>query len=86
MKMEAFLKNGLKFDPIISASFIRFLTKQTGSNVAAGVGGKLKALEIKMRKEIKEAETAALIPGKKALNKLDNMFAKNPTLVKPRDS
>jgi hypothetical protein len=86
MKMEAFFKNGLKFDPIISASFIRFLTKQTGSNVAAGVGGKLKALETKMRKEIKETETAALIPGKKALNKLDQMFAKNPTLVKPRDS
>ena len=86
MKMEVFIKNGLKFDPIISASFIRFLTKQTGSNVAAGVDGKLKALEIKMRKEIKEAETAALIPGKKVLNKFDNLFQKNPTLIKPRES
>ena len=46
-KMEAFIKNGLKFDLLILASFIRFLTKQTGSNVAAGVGGKLRALEVK---------------------------------------
>ena len=54
--------------------------------MAAGVGSKLKALEIKMRKEIKEAETAALIPGKKALNGFDNLFQKNPTLIKPPDS
>ena len=85
MKMEAFIKSGIKFDPLISASFIRFLTKQTGSNVAADVGGKLKALEVKMTKQIKEAETAAAVPGKKALNKIDSLYQKNPTLTKPRE-
>ena len=85
MKMEAFIENRLKFDTIILASFIRFLTKQTGSNVASGVGGKLKVLEQKMSKQIKEAETAAAVHGNKALNKIGNLFQKNPTLNKPRE-
>ena len=42
MVMAAFVENGLKYNTTISASFIRFLTRQTGSNVSAGVGGLLK--------------------------------------------
>ena len=85
MKMEAFMENGLKFDPIISASFICFLTKQTGYNVAAGVGGKLKTLETRLTKQIKDAEFAASVWGKKALNKVDSLYQKNPTLTKPQE-
>ena len=82
MCMEAFIKHGLKFSPIIPALFICFLVKQMGSNVAAGTGGKLKALEAKLIEHIKEVEIAGVLPGKKALNKPDVLFAKNPYLNK----
>ena len=54
--------------------------------MASGVGGKLKVLEQKMSKQIKEAETAAAVWRKKALNKVDSLYQKNPTLTKPRES
>ena len=53
--------------------------------MVAGVGRKLKALEIRMTKQIKEAETTATVWGKKALNKVDTLYQKNPTLNKPRE-
>ena len=53
--------------------------------MASGVGGKLKVLEQKMSKQIKEAETAAAVHGNKALNKIGTLFQKNPTLNKPRE-
>jgi hypothetical protein len=37
--MDEFVKDGLKYNPVISATYVRFLTKQTGSNVGAGIGG-----------------------------------------------
>ena len=83
--MEAFMKHGLKFEAIIPASFIRFLIKQTGSNVAAGIGGKHKTLDIKMSKQHKEVETSATVWGKEALNKIDTLYANNPNLNKPQN-
>lgn len=92
MVMAAFVENGLKYNTTISASFIRFLTRQTGSNVSAGVGGSLKTTKKDLLAEIAKATTLA--NGAKTLassaeshastnsNKLVNLFAKNPTLTK----
>ena len=51
--------------------------------MAAGVGGKLKTLEVRMTNQIKEAEIAATVCGKKVLNKVNTLYQKNPTLNKP---
>ncbi len=40
--MQEFIQGGLKYNSMIRTTFIHFLTKQTGSNVASGVGGQLK--------------------------------------------
>ena len=82
MKMESFMKHSLKFDQDISASFISFLTKQTGSNVSAGIRGKLKVLEIKLSKQIKDTEAGATVWGEKALITIDPLYTKNPNLTK----
>ena len=39
--MQEFIQGGLKSHPAIGSAFIRFLTKQTGNNVASGVGVQL---------------------------------------------
>ena len=80
--LDGFVRNRLKYDPTISASLVRFLTKKTGSNVLAGIGGKLKTLEDKLKKEIKKLATlvrsvdvAATLGVKmdaKAINKSDD--------------
>ena len=84
MHMDAFMKNGPKFDSTMAASFIRFLTRQDGSNISAGMGCKLKVLETKLTKQIKDIETSASAKGQKTLNKLATLYMKNPTLVKPQ--
>ena len=84
MKMEAFMKHGLKFVLIILTLFIWFLTKHTGLNVLAGIGGKLKVIETKLSEQIKDAEAVATVWGEKALNKIDSLYAKNPNLTKPQ--
>ena len=65
------------------ALFIQFLTKQTESYICASMGGKLKILEKKLSKQINETETVVVVKGQKAPNKLDALFAKNLSLVKP---
>ena len=45
------------------ASFILFLTEQTGFNISAHIAGKLKILETKLPKQIKEAEIAVTAKG-----------------------
>ncbi len=42
--MQEFVQGGLKSHPAIGSAFIRFLTKQTGNNVALGVGVQLRKL------------------------------------------
>jgi hypothetical protein len=51
--MQGFIQGGLRENPAICRSFVRFLTKQMGGNVALGVGGQLKTL----------AETVATLKG-----------------------
>jgi hypothetical protein len=45
----------MKYNPVISAAYVRFLTKQTGSNVGAGVGGQF----LKLEDRVKSVEAAA---------------------------
>ena len=49
------------------------------------MGGKLKILEKKLSKQINETETVVVVKGQKAPNKLDALFAKNLSLVKPQN-
>ena len=70
-----------------------FLVKQTGSNVLARIGGKMKSLEDKLQKGIKKltklvgvTNTVANLTeklGVKVINKVDNLCRKNPELKKP---
>jgi hypothetical protein len=60
--MQEFVQGGLKSHPAIGSAFIRFLTKQTGNNVASGVGvqlGKLTTAVERIETLAKTADTAA---------------------------
>ena len=92
--MDGFVKNGLKYDPTISVSFIRFpLVKQTGSNVLAEIGLKLSASDEKNAKEIKKAAMlagsayAASKNGEKmairVINKMDDICRGKTLLARP---
>jgi len=70
-EMDSLVKGGLRYNSSLSVAFIRFLTVQTGSNVAAGVGPQLKDLESKINKQkddIKEAKTKAVAATKDIVN------------------
>ena len=65
MAMDEFVRDGMKYNPAISAAFVRFLTKQTGSNVGAGIGGMITKLEARLhvaeaaaKEAVKEAKEA----------------------------
>ncbi len=69
MAKDKFIKDGMRYNPAISAAFVRFLTKQMGSNVGAGVGSQLSKLEdwVKLagdtgKEAIKEAKEATKCP------------------------
>jgi hypothetical protein len=95
MVMDEFTQHGMKYNSSISAAFMRFLTKVTGGNAVAGVGGSVAALENKLKnidlviKELKKDATAvasrstsastATEDAKKSLIKL---YQANPTLKK----
>jgi hypothetical protein len=53
--MNKFVKDGMKYNPVISAAYLTFLAKQTGSNVGSGVGGKF----LKLEDQVKSVEVAA---------------------------
>ena len=65
MVMAEFTANGMKYNSTISAAFMRFLTKVTGGNAAAGMAGTVASLESKLKnldtgiKELKKETTAA---------------------------
>jgi hypothetical protein len=42
--MQGLIQGGLRENPAICSAFVHFLTKQTGGNVALGVGSQLKTL------------------------------------------
>ena len=60
--MQEFVQGGLKSHPAIGSAFIRFLTKQTGNNVALGIGVQLEKLTTavdRIESLAKMADTAA---------------------------
>ncbi len=95
MAMDKFVKDGMKYNPAISAAFVWFLTKQTGSNVGAGLGFKLsklkeplKSADSTAKEAIKEAKEATKHTGLAGTNVesvklgLAQLFVKNSTLTK----
>ncbi len=65
MIMDNFTANGMKYNSTISAAFMRFLTKVTGGNAAAGMAGTVASLDSKIKnldnaiKEVKKDAAAA---------------------------
>jgi hypothetical protein len=65
MVMDKFTANGMKYNSTISAAFMRFLTKVTGGNAAAGMAGTVASLDSKLKnldniiKEVKKDAAAA---------------------------
>jgi hypothetical protein len=49
MAMDDFTRDGMKYNPAISAAFVWFLTKQMGGNVSAGVGGQMQVVNDKIK-------------------------------------
>ncbi len=45
LSMDEFVRDGLKYNSAISAAFVWFLTKRTGSNVGLGFSGLISKLE-----------------------------------------
>jgi uncharacterized membrane protein YwzB len=95
MAMDNFVCNGMKYNTAISSAFIRFLTKQTRSNVGAGVGNSLSKLEEKVRSAKKNTKDAITLANEaikratsasttvdKANKGLANLYTKNNTLKK----
>ena len=50
-ELDALITKGLRYSLSLLVAFIRFLTVQTGTNVAASVGPKLDELESKVKKQ-----------------------------------
>jgi hypothetical protein len=47
--MDEFTQHGMKYNSLISAAFMHFLTKVTGGNAAAGVAGSVASLKNKLK-------------------------------------
>ena len=73
MEAVELLKDGLKYHALLSAAFIRFLTKQTGSNVSAGMGAKLAELKKLVKDEIRRVEDTANSAKKTATTATDTL-------------
>ena len=63
--MQEFVEGGLRNNPAVLMAFIRFLTKMTGENVLADVGGQIKALSDSIA-TLKGAATAVTAVAKDA--------------------
>jgi hypothetical protein len=95
MTMEEFTANGMKYNPSLSAAFMRFFTKVTGGNAVAGVAGSVLALDSKLKNlkntinEVKKEAAAAAARATMANNvaedvkgKLTKLYQANATLKK----
>ena len=95
MVMDEFTANGMKYNSTILAAFMRFLTKVTGGNAAAGMGGTVASLDSKIKtldhtiKEVKKEATAASARATAAANaaeeqkkNLTKLYQANSTLKK----
>ena len=93
--MDEFVKDRMKYNPAILATFVRFLTKQTGSNVGAGLGSQLSKMEERLKasksaakeavKEAKEASKQAATAGTNldaVKTSLKQLYEKNTSLKK----
>jgi hypothetical protein len=93
--MDEFVKDRMKYNPAISAAFVWFLTKQTGSNIRAGLGSqllkmeeRLKALESAAKEAVKEAKEASKQADTAGTNSnavktsLKQLYEKNTSLKK----
>ena len=60
------LKDGLKYHPLLSAAFIRFLTKQTGANADSGLGGQLTELKTYINEAVRGLASVAVMDNKLA--------------------
>ena len=95
MVMDKFTANGMKYNSTISAAFMRFLTKVTGGNAAAGMAGTVASLDSKIKnlgnaiKEVKKDAAAAHQRATTANNAADDakktltkLYQANSTLKK----
>ena len=86
--MQEFVQGGLKSHPAIGSAFIRFLTKQTGNNVASGVGiqlGKLSTAVDRIESLAKTADTAAKDASRVAKEATTRAATANGTAEKASD-
>ena len=68
--MKAYMDMKFKFHPAINSTYVRFLTKQTGQNSAAGLGTKLTSMDNKIKK-LDSSLSADIDNVKKAITKAD---------------
>ena len=78
---EELLKDGLKYHPLLSAAFIRFLTKQTGANADSGLGGQLTELRTYINSAIRGLASASAIDTKLAPIKSTAETAKSTAMA-----
>ena len=82
MVMEKFTATGMKYNPFLSAAFMRFLPKVTGGNAAAGVAGSMASLDSKLKnlknslKELKKEAAAASAHATTANNAAEDVKGK----------
>ncbi len=92
MVMEEFTANGMKYNPSLSAAFMRFLTKVTGGNAAAGVAGSVALLDSKLKnlknplKELKKEAAAASAHATTANNAAEDVKGKLTKLYQANSS
>ena len=95
MVMDEFTANGMKYNSTISAAYMRFLTKVTGGNTAAGMAGTVASFDSKLKnldntiKEVKKEAvaagaraTAATNAAEEAKKNLTKLYQANSTLKK----
>jgi hypothetical protein len=95
MTMEEFTANGMKYNPSLLAACMRFLTKVTGGNAAAGVAGSVAWIDSKLNnlentlKEVRKEAAAATVRATTANNvakdvkgKLTKLYQANTLLKK----
>jgi len=95
MLLDEFTANGMKYNSTILAAFMRFLTKVTGGNAAAGVAGTVAALENKLKnldnaiKEVKKEvvvatshATSTTNAAEDAKKRITKLYQANTTLKK----
>jgi hypothetical protein len=80
--MDELTQDRMKYNLALSTAFVRFLTKVTGGNAAAGVAGSVPLLDVKLKnldsalKEVKKEAVATSARVTTANNSADNVKVK----------